>query len=205
MLAGGALLLANALDSPAGQSARDEAQPATPGPVAGSTGGLGQLPPLAMVLDHQLPGGVADLPPIQQAQRLRELAAAAPSATRSVELGSVLQLLGDSAGAERAFRDALAREPGDVGALVGLALVNGVTGPGGLPEATRQLRALARQHPRDQIVSFNQGWLEIYRRRAGPARAAWRRTVELGPDTRLGRTASALLATLGTGSSGRNP
>jgi len=162
---GGALVMANALDSPVGQGARDEAQPAVPGPVASAGGGLANLPPLAMVLDHSLPADIADLAPIVQAQRLRALAAKTSGPGRSVELGSVLQLLGDSAGAEAAYREALTRD----------------------------------------LVSFNQGWLEIYRRRGGPARDAWKRTIALGPRTRLGSISASLLATLEKGSADRNP
>lgn len=205
VVAGGALLVAHALDSPVGQGARDEAQPAVPGPVASPDGGLGSLPPLAMVLDHALPASIADLPPIQQAQLLRTRAAAAPGAGRSVELGSVLQLLGDAADAQAAYRAALASDPRSVGARVGLALVDGATGADGLALGAQRLGELARAHPRDQLVSFNRGWLEIYRRRAAPAERAWRRTIALGPRTRLGRTATALLGTLVNSSTGRNP
>ena len=68
-----------------------------------------------------------------------------------------------------------------------------------------RLRGLAAENPRSQLVAFNQGWLAIYRRQAAPARAAWTRTVALGEDTRLGRTAAALLASLENDSTGRNP
>lgn len=204
VLAGGALLLAGALDSPAGASARDEAQAVAPGTSVSPGQGLGQLPPLALVLDHVLPEGIAGLPTAQQARRLRARAAAAPGAARSVELGSVLQLLGDVAGAEAAYRDALARDPGDIGAQVGLALAGG-SGTGGLGGAAARLRALSLAHPDDPLVAFNQGWVELYRRRAAPAIAAWRRTIAIAPGSRLGRTAAALLDTLGNGSGGRNP
>jgi hypothetical protein len=53
---------------------------------------------------------------------------------------------------------------------------------------------LAAAHPRDQVVSFNQAWVALYRSRVDEARAALRRTEALGPATRLGRTAGALLA-----------
>jgi len=202
---GGALVVANALDSPVGQGARDEAQPAVPGPVASADGGLANLPPLAMVLDHSLPADIADLAPIVQAQRLRALAAKTSGPGRSVELGSVLQLLGDSAGAEAAYREALARDPGSLGAQVGLALAAGATGSDGLIAAAARMRELALANPRSQLVSFNQGWLEIYRRRGGPARDAWKRTIALGPRTRLGSISASLLATLEKGSADRNP
>jgi hypothetical protein len=66
----------------------------------------------------------------------------------------------------------------------------------GLARASAGLEALAREHPDSQLVAFNQGWVEIYRRRAGPAERAWRRTIALGEGTRLGRTALALLQQL---------
>jgi Tfp pilus assembly protein PilF len=115
---------------------------------------------------------------------------------RFVELGSVLQLVGDLRSAEFSYRSALTFDPQSVAAQVGLAVVAGGTGADGLATSSERLRALAVVHPRDQVVSFNQGWLEIYRGRADPARAALRRTVALGPDTRLGRTATGLLAAL---------
>jgi hypothetical protein len=67
------------------------------------------------------------------------------------------------------------------------------------------MERLAAEYPQSQLVSFNRGWLEIYRRRATPAREAWQRTVALDPDSRLGRTATALLDTLGNDPGGRNP
>jgi hypothetical protein len=104
-------------------------------------------------------------------------------------------LLGDPEDAARAYRAAAARAPADVAARAGLAMVEG-TGGEGLARAAAGLAALAREHPDDQLVAFNQGWVEIYRRRAGPAERAWRRTVALGEGTRLGRTATALLREL---------
>src|SRR5262245_15061131 len=198
---GAALLLADALDSPVGAGGRDEAQAVAPGAVAvpGSAMAGGQgLPPLALVLDRPPPAGIADLPPIRQASRLSELAQRDPDPRRLVELGSVLQLLGAPQDAARAYRAALAKAPGDVAARAGLAMVDGGGGDG-LARAAAGLAALAAEHPDDQLVAFNQGWVEIYRRRAGPAERAWRRTVALGEDTRLGHTATALLAELRRG------
>lgn len=197
--AGGALLLANALDSPVGEGARDEAQAVAPGPVAvpGGAAARGNLPPLALVLDEPLPEGIADLPPIRQASRLSELAQDDPDPRRLVELGSVLQLLGNAEGAAVAYRAAMRSDPDDVAAEVGLAMVEGAGGGGaGLARAAAGLDRLAREHPDDQLVAFNQGWVEVYRRRAEPAEQAWRRTIALGAETRLGRTASALIQEL---------
>ncbi len=205
VLAGGALVLAGALDSPVGAGGRDAARPATPGPVATPDAGVGDLPPLAMVLDRPLPADIAALAPIRQLDALRVRAMTTRSAARFVELGSLLQLFSDNASAEASFRAALRFDPGSVGAQVGLALVDGASGPEGLIAGARRLQELAAANPESQLVSFNQGWLEIYRRRARPAAQAWRRTIALGPRTKLGRTATELLATLESGSGGRNP
>lgn len=204
--AGGALALAVALDSPVGAGARDAAQPQAPAVVADPSADPPEgLPPLALVLDRSLPAGVAALPPIRQVERLRALAERSGDARRHVELGSVLQILGDRAGAGAAYRTALRLGGDDVAAETGLALLQGASGAEGQRRAARRLSALAAAHPDNQVVAFNQGWLEIYRRRAAPARAAWTRTVELDPGTRLGRTARALLGSIETGGSGRNP
>jgi hypothetical protein len=74
-----------------------------------------------------------------------------------------------------------------------------VGGRAGLARAAAGLDRLAREDPGDQLVAFNQGWVEVYRRRAGPAAEAWQRTVALGADTRLGQTATALLQQLAGG------
>lgn len=210
VLAGGALLVANALDSPVGEGARDKAQPEAPGPVtlgaaAAAKPGVANLPPFAMVLDHRLPAGVAGLPPLQQAVKLRAGAMSSRSPERLVELGSVLQLLGDIPSAEFSYRAALKFDPQSVAAQVGLAVVHGGTGADGLATGSERLRVLAAAHPRDQLVSFNQGWLEIYRGQADAARVALKRTVALDPNTRLGGTATALLAALEKISIGPTP
>jgi hypothetical protein len=200
--AGGALLLANALDSPVGEGARDEAQAVAPGPAAvppGAAAAGGSLPPLALVLDAPLPENIAGLPPVEQARRLTELARDDPGPRRLVELGSVLQQLGNAEGAAIAFREAARRDPDDLAARAGLAMNPGVGGGAGLARAAAGLDRLAREDPGDQLVAFNQGWVEVYRRRAGPAAEAWQRTVALGADTRLGQTATALLQQLAGG------
>ncbi len=207
MLAGAAILVAMALDNPVGPGARDEAQPAIPGVVADPTATApAQLPPLALVLDQPLPTVVADIKaPIRQVPVLRRLAQDTAQPRRYVELGSVLQLLGDRKGAEAAYDTALQLDPANVAAKTGLALATGAQSGDGPAAGAVALERLARANPRNQLVAFNQGWLAIYRRQAAPAVAAWTRTVALGRDTRLGRTAAALLASLENGASGRNP
>lgn len=193
-LVGGAFALADTLDSPGGESARDEARPA---PAAATTiTRAGNLPPFAMVLGHRLPARLASLSPPRQAEELRTVAMRTRNPGRFVELGSVLQALGDDASARFSYRSALTLDPGNIGAQVGLAMVDGTRGAGGLAAAARELDALATARPRDQLVRFNQGWVELYRGRRAPARAMLERTVALGPDTRLGRIATGLLAAL---------
>jgi cytochrome c-type biogenesis protein CcmH/NrfG len=204
-LTGTALLVANALDSPVGEGARDKAQPIAPGTAQTTNPGVANLPPFAMVLDHPLPAGVAGLAPAQQAEELRTRAMSTRSSERFVELGSVLQVLGDAASAEFSYQAALKFDPQSVAAQVGLAVVDGTTGADGLAMGAARLRALATAHPRDQLVSFNQAWVEIYRGRGGPARAALKRTVALDPATRLGRGAGALLAASEGIRTGPNP
>ncbi len=216
VVAGGALLGARALDDPVGAGERDAAQPAVPGPVVttpeapegehGDQGGLaGRLPPLAVVLDRPLPAGLADLQPAEQAERLRALATADAPARRHVELGTVLQLSGDDDGAAAAYRRAIAIGGDEVAARVGLALVGATADPAAGQAAATQLERLARAHPRSQLVAFNQGWLEVYRRRGAQAAQALRRAASLGPGTRLGLTARALVEALENPPTGRNP
>jgi cytochrome c-type biogenesis protein CcmH/NrfG len=206
VVAGGALLLAAALESPVGEGERDAARPAVPGAVADPSEGLAEgLPPLTLIVDRALPPAIAALPPIRQAQRLEALATSTGEAGRYVELGSVLQTLGDGAGATAAYRSALRAGGSDLEADTGLAMVEATRGGDGPARAAERLEALARANPSSQVVAFNQGWLAIYRRDADTARASWERTVALDSDARLGRVARALLASLEQSPAGRNP
>jgi len=186
--------MANALDSPVGEGARDEAQPVAPGaatvPEAGSPpGDATGLQPLALFLDAPLAADIAGLPPIQRPARLAELAESDPDPRRFVELGSALQLIGNTEAAATAYRAALRRDPGDVAAQAGLAMIEGAGGGGGLARATAGLARLARQNPQDQLVSFNQGIVEVYRARPARIAEAWIRTLQIDPNTYLGRAA----------------
>jgi hypothetical protein len=198
---------AGALDSPVGAGGRDEAQPVAPEALAEpEEGGLAEgLPPLTLILDDTLPREIAALPPARQATRLEALAGRTGSALRYVELGSVLQSLGDQVGATAAYRSALRAGGQEAAAQTGLALVEATRGGDGPERAAARLDALAAADPRSQLIAFNQGWLQIYRREGDAARESWARTIELGPDTRLGRVARALLASLEQSGSSRNP
>jgi hypothetical protein len=225
-LTGGAVLLANAMDQPVGAGERDRAQPAavaaseapatgvvegpqTDGATDGGAASQGpaatpapaqanavQLPPFAMVLDHRLPAGVAGLNPGGQAEALRERAMATNDPVTLVELGSVLQVIGDAQSAGFAYRSALKAEPRYLPARVGLALVPAMAGPAGLDDAAAALGDLAAANPRSQLVSFNQGWVALYREDLAAARTALERTRALDPDTRLGRSAGTLLTAM---------
>ncbi|MGD9571242.1 MAG: tetratricopeptide repeat protein [Thermoleophilia bacterium] len=201
-----ALLVASALDDPVGAGDRDAAQPAAPGEVSDQAGGLSEdLPPLTTILDRPLPAGVADLPPIRQAARLRQLAEGSGEARRFVELGTVLQTLGDPAGAAASYRRALRLGGDDVAAETGLAMVSATAGAEGPQRAADRLGALAASHPDSQLVAFNQGWLAVYRSRRDDAREHWERVIAIDADARLGLAARALIASLEQGASGRNP
>ena len=199
VVAGGAILLAKSLDSPVGAGARDEAQPAVPGPVAslGTTPSASGQTFLALFPADALPADVAGLPKPERAARLRALVAAgAGGASARVALGSVLQEQGDGAGAERAYRDALRVAPGDLSARVGLAMVLGAQAPPGPARAAARLASLASANPGSQVVLFNQGLLAVSRGRAGEARREWSATVAAGPATRLGILAARALQAL---------
>ncbi len=204
LLAGGALLIANALDDPVGAGARDEAQPAVPGrprrprPTTGSPAapGTGPRSPAAQrrlrPQGTDPPGGRAAEPgrgdgPAAALRRAR-LGAAAPGRRHERE----------SATSPR-WRSTRRTSPPKTGSRWWRA-----RGAARAGRRRARLQALAAQNPRSQLVAFNQGWLAIYRRRPTGA-AAWKRTIALGRDTRLGTTADALLATLENGSGGRNP
>jgi hypothetical protein len=197
-VAGGAILVARELDSPVGAGARDEAQPAVPGPVAQLDEDGGSEEPffLALFPPDPLPAAIAGLPPAEQVARLRALVAGGAGVRTHVALGAVLQGQGDGAGAAEAYRGALEVAPGDLSARVGLAMVTGAQAPPGPDRAAARLARLASAHPRSQVVLFNQGVLAVARQQAGEARAAWQRTVALGPRTRLGLLAARALQAL---------
>lgn len=203
---GAAVLIASALDQPVGAGERDAAQPAAPGAVEEPATGLAEgLPPLTLILDRPLPAGIRDVAPIRQAARLQELARSTGAARRYTELGTVLQTLGDRAGATAAYRSALRAGGDDLAAEAGLAMVLATQGAAGPERAAERLAELADANPRSQLLSFNQGWLAVYRREAVVARAAWERTIDLGPEERLGRVSRALIASLEQSAPGRNP
>jgi hypothetical protein len=71
-------------------------------------------------------------------------------------------------------------------------MVGAAAGGDAPARAQEELAGLAREHPRSQLVAFNEGWLAAYRQDAATAVASWDRATRLGPSTRLGRTAATL-------------
>jgi hypothetical protein len=198
--------LAVRLDRPADVAAPDAARPevgavALPGGAADPEG----LPPLAIVLGGAPPVDLAGLAPDAQVRSLRREAALGADPRVLLALGALNQRLDRRPAARAAFRDVLTLDPDNVAARVGLALELGAGGGPGLERAARELTALSRANPASQVVSFNRGWLAVYRRDARTAVAAWRRTVEQGAETPLGRTARRLLTSVSEPQGGAGP
>ncbi len=178
-------------------AAIDKAQPIVAGVVAAPgeelTGGASSLPPLALVLEEPAPAPIAKLTPDQQAARYAATAGIGDAAMQ-VKLGAAQQRAGNQDAAEQAFRRALAAEPTSLEAQIGLALVAGARSDAGLKKAGVALAGLAASNPGSQLVWFNRGWVDAYLRNGAGAIAAWRRVVQIGATTPLGRTAATLLA-----------
>ena len=205
--AGLAILIAMRLDAPADPGVRDEAQPVVGGRVVvPAEPARGALPPLALVLDRPLPRGIEELPPAEQAARLRARAALTAEPRRLVELGAVEGSLGDTTAAGAAFADALTLDPQNLAARVGRVLNDAAAGGAeALEDGEEALRALEQAHPESPLVAFNRGWLAIYRRDPQTAEAAWRRTLILDADGDLGLTARRLLDALDDPTDGSRP
>lgn len=201
-----ALLLANVLNDPVGAGARDQT-PAMPAAVGGVNAGTAAgLPPLALVLDRAAPDGISELTADVQVSRLEALITDTSPARRHVELGVALQSMGDGAGAEAAYREALRRDPDELAARIGLILLPAAAG--GEPEmaaAAEQLEELRRPGTAGQIVDFNRAWLEIYRGNPTAAAAGLEQTAATDPTTPLGQTATTLLNALTSGAETANP
>ena len=166
-------------------------------PAPAAAAGAGALPPLALVLDRAAARGHRR-PPAGRAGQPADRGR--PGRPRSAPPGRAG--LGAPAAGRR--RERRVRLPGGPPARPGRRRRPGRARDerGRRAAARRRSRGpppawteLARENPDDQLVAFNQGWVEIYRRRAVPAERAWRRAVALGAETRLGQTAAALLET----------
>lgn len=197
---GTAVLGARALDDPVGPGGRDPA-PAMPAAApVGNAGTTAGLPPLALVPGLPERPGAEGRTAAEQLDVLRPMLGPDADADLLVELGSVLQSLGRGAEAQRAYEDALERDPDNLAARIGLILVPAaVGGPGALDTADAQLAAIEEDMPREQLITFNRAWVAIYRGAPVRARRLLERTVDLGAGTRLGVTASTLLSAFDAG------
>lgn len=156
------------------------------------------LPPIQLYLNRPLPPSVAAKGTLQaQATEIQRLASATGTAESWVDLGVFshrLQALQDAA---LAYRRALAVDPADVEAQVGLALLDAAADRDALARAERALGDLQATHPDDQVVAFNHGMLGVYLRDPAVFTPAFRLATRLGPDTPLGRQAAQLLSVSG--------
>jgi C-terminal processing protease CtpA/Prc/predicted Zn-dependent protease len=110
---------------------------------------------------------------------LRATAAAERDPAAQIELGRLLAVAGDAAGAARVFRRALAAAPGDPGALRGLALA--LRDAGDAAGAREAFGAVLRADPGDAAALYN---LVALARAAGDPedeRRAWRALLRARP------------------------
>jgi hypothetical protein len=153
------------------------------------------LPPLRLYLDRELPKQVTGLTTLAaQAERLQELAVGGNNPARWVELGMVAMRGGDPTTARLVFERALTIDRDRLDAKVGLAMVDGTTGPDGLERAAKALTDLEQQNPTSQLVAFNLGMVAAYRGDRTTIERAFTRAGELGPATELGVLAKRLAA-----------
>ena len=197
-----AIAWAAALDNPVGAGARDPQANmpeviGNPGSDTTDTDTARQpsLPPLALMRNRQLPARLRSLRGPALLSGCRARATNARSADAYVDLAYVVQSLGQPALAAAAYRKALAHEPGNLEARIGLLLVPAAGGDStALQRADRALAALERRFPNEQLPAFNRAWLALYRSDAPTARAGFERALALDANTPLGRIAQRLLS-----------
>jgi hypothetical protein len=199
----GAVGVATLLDDPVGAGPRDSARPIIAGPIVEQgnelTGRDDGLPPIGLVLGQPLSADLLNLPVDQRAVELQRIAATSGDPQRLLELGTVHQQRGDTGAAREAYRDALRLDAENTAARVGLQMADAATGTEGQEAAAEALEQIARELPDSQIVHFNRGWLNIYRREFDGALASLRRVQELDATTPLGRTAAELVDRIAEG------
>lgn len=153
------------------------------------------LPPLRLYLDRSLPKEVTDLSTLAaQADRLQQLAVGGSDPARWVELGTVALRGGDLNTARLVFERALTLDRDRLDAKVGLAMVDGATGPDGLKRAAKTLSDLEASNPNSQLVVFNLGMVAAYRGDRDTLERGFVRAAALGPNTPLGALARQLVA-----------
>ncbi len=193
-----AILVAVTLNQPSGTKPQTSATIAA-GPVVAPgdqlTGGPSALPPFAIVLDRT--DAASSMSAANQVVALRQELATKPASTTYLDLGQAYMTLGDQASAQNAFADAAALAPSTPGPLVGLAMSEGMSGTAGLASGNALMMQLQTRFPTSQVVSFNLGWLALYRADVTTLRDAWARTVLLGPTTAFGSLARGLLSEVG--------
>ena len=189
-----ATALAARLDTPVRSGPKDAA-PIIAGPVIiaeDEVFGAKGLPPFALVLERPAP---ADLVGRSKRQRLTALRARANTKDLSVrvQLGAAEQAAGNQDRALLIFQDVVATKPDNLAGQIGVAFAKASGGGAAAGEAALILQRLAEEHPSDQLVAFNRGWLAAYRRDATTALLAWRQALEIDPATNLGATARGLI------------
>lgn len=193
--------MASLLDDPTGPR---PAVAQDTGPT-GASPSVASLPPFSTLLDRPFPGDLATAQPETAAQGLEERLAAERSPRRLVELGVAYQRLRSPERALPLFREALSLDADFVPARVGVAMAGAGTGPGAASRALRDLEALERELPRDQLIVFNVAWAAIYAEDGAVAIRALRRTVALDGSSYLGLVADQLLAAGGIDASPTEP
>lgn len=151
------------------------------------------LPPLRLYLDRALPKEVTDLTTLaDQADRLQALAVGGNDPARWVELGTLMLRGGDLTTARLVFERALTLDRDRLDAKVGLAMVDGASGPDGLKRAAAALTDLERANPTSQLTVFNLGMVAAYRGDRATLERAFGRAAALAPSTPLGALARQL-------------
>ena len=110
-----------------------------------------------------------------------------------MELGTVALRGGDLNTARLVFERALTLDRDRLDAKVGLAMVDGATGPDGLKRAAKTLSELETSNPNSQLAVFNLGMVAAYRGDRETLERAFTRAAALGPNTPLGALARQLV------------
>ena len=113
--------------------------------------------------------------------------------------GSILQQQGRQVSAERVFAKAAKERPGDVEAQVAKAV--GLFDEDNLTPAFSNLGPLTAKFPRSQVVHYYLGYLLAWTAQGQQAVSQFEKTVELGPNTQVGKAAKQFLE--GIASSGK--
>lgn len=163
------------------------------------------LPPFSTLLERPFPGDLASAQPETAAEGLKKRLEEQRTPERLVDLGVAYQRLGTPDRAVPFFREALELDPEFVPARVGLVMAESGTGPDAPRTALRELRAIERELPRNQMVVFNVAWAAFYALDEAETIRAFRRVVALDDTSYLGVTAEGLLTAGGVSSSPTGP